>query len=439
MKKNSKMAITLVIVLLIVLLIILLVSLEKNNLIKINFPLLANSNSTNAYYEVKFANENSVDLLIKINNTNGIKQVEFPDGNILNANNKINVGIDFKAEKGNNYQFKIKAEGTSDKILSINTDEIYASIPTIAIRNIQTTIKTYNPLKITYSLSDKIEDNIIGIDLQKSKYIFTDSETVYSKDDSIWNNASNFTNEEGTINRLYTDDNIGEIYYLHILAVNKTGEGYATYVSPEITVEPVIDFELGEAELSQYYGNIVSNYTPTKGSNWRLFFADSNFVYLMSDIVATQSLEVETEGISSPGASLNSLCNWWTTQYIAVNNVRWGTNTDNWEECTDMKDSNNKNIANWAIGGPTIELFAKSFNATHTAQISVTFNQRWGYYINGGTKVSYSSNFNRPEIDSLIYKGNFWICSPCSVNASGNCLYASRDDGVMASFCYRSI
>jgi len=193
--------------------------------------------------------------------------------------------------------------------------------------------------------------------------------------------------------RLLTTDEINE--------VNETGQvtiGSRTIVfeTVEKEIEPVI---IGDAKLSNKYGEIVryNGYTSTDVTEWQLFFADDNNIYLISkNLVSNSPNWVSYEGeIGEPGLSLNSTVIDWQSRRGDKNAAIYLLDVSKWSQfCS--------NVANWAIGGPTVDLFLASYNATHETKINLSCDTV-GYYNN--------SNFSYIlEIDKKIY------CGDCSYN-----------------------
>ena len=122
----------------------------------------------------------------------------------------------------------------------------------------------------------------------------------------------------------------------------------------------------------------VSGYSITKGSNWRLFYANSSNAYLISDLENTSDLSsftwFGTSTISTLGQKLNSkftASGDWNLKSDGVNlnnNIKAVAALLDSTQWTDYKTTE----ANWAIGAPTLEMFIASYNATHTAQLDCT-------------------------------------------------------------------
>ena len=193
--------------------------------------------------------------------------------------------------------------------------------------------------------------------------------------------------------KLLTTDEMDEI--------NATGQvtiGSRTIVfgTEEKEIEPVI---IGDAELSNKYGEMVkyNGYASSDVTEWQLFFADDSNIYLISkNLIGNSPNWVGYEGeVGEPGLSLNSNVINWENRSGSKNAATYLLDVSKWSQyCS--------NVANWAIGGPTVDLFLASYNATHETQINLSCDSR-GY--NNNYDFSYTL-----EIDKKIY------CGECGYN-----------------------
>ena len=104
-----------------------------------------------------------------------------------------------------------RKSATSSKVIvdTIVPNEAEITIPTnTATNNVQATVK----------LSDNTNGS--GIDLSNCKYIYSTVTLPYGDTEAIWNTATIFTSETQTITVTSSTD---EVYYLHVLLVDKAG------------------------------------------------------------------------------------------------------------------------------------------------------------------------------------------------------------------------
>ena len=203
------------------------------------------------------------------------------------------------------------------------------------------------------------------------------------------------------------------------------------------------------------YGRIVNNYT-AQNLVWRLFYEDSNNIYLISETqdkdyplqsvqlwnytnnnvntyTAIDSKYVSGESVSTQGQALMPLA---SSLFVSTNTnpnilgTAYLCDTDDNGPWKDYKIGN----ASWAMGGPTIELFAASYNATHTNhQITL------GVGINGYTENTGQEWFLKTEnggIYRLRNTGYWWIASPTQYTSFVNMVHRVSDGG--GGLCFYS-
>ncbi len=104
-----------------------------------------------------------------------------------------------------------KKSATSSKVL---VDTIVPNEPSITIPNTAST----NTVQAIVTMSDNTNGS--GLDLANCKYIYSTVSNPYGDTEEIWNTATAFTSEAQTIT---VTSNTNEIYYLHVLLVDKAG------------------------------------------------------------------------------------------------------------------------------------------------------------------------------------------------------------------------
>ena len=174
---------------------------------------------------------------------------------------------------------------------------------------------------------------------------------------------------------------------------------------------------IGEAINTDKYGWKVKNYTITTEEFttgvWRLFYQDSNYTYLITDeCVGSYAprlfYDSYTNGssVSTIGQKLNPKASTLFTETNTNMNIRataWLTDPNVWESYTNSD-------AVFAIGAPTVELFAASYNNTGKTNTIVVDLGTAGYTYNVSSGwLSAGDNYG-------IYNKNgsseWWISSP---------------------------
>ena len=222
------------------------------------------------------------------------------------------------------------------------------------------------------------------------------------------------------------------------------------------------------ADKSAYYGKTVSGYTCTNSagvSAWQIFYADDSNIYLIaSDYISsaycpsskTKSINVgitdyclymsdvvsDYQGlasVSTVGQSLNKSY----FDYLTANSTT--STNNNMKAVAYMTDTNVWNVyagpkAEYAIGGPTIEMLMKSYSQKYKVdyqakatsatgyQISTDGGDNWTYYIEDSSKY-----LNTEDSQYVIKTTNkayaMWLGSP-SANDTNYVMLADYDGSV---------
>lgn len=221
-----------------------------------------------------------------------------------------------------------------------------------------------------------------------------------------------------------------------------------------------------------YYGREVTNYTDPSGDpdiKWQIYYADkdSNTIYLIADRYARNSYVPQSKGsysidksgnyeiylssisqaytgsASITDARVKKLISWVSSYPSSTNtnikSVAYLLDIDLWN--AQYKDST---YGAYAIGGPTIELFCKSYKDTHPDRYiecadmnSDGYNVKWsdgttyGDSVSGlPTRVDYTKifrNYRLYVIPKSSNSGIYWLASPSAF--TGSYLLNVRYDG----------
>lgn len=229
-------------------------------------------------------------------------------------------------------------------------------------------------------------------------------------------------------------------------------------------------------KANNYYGKSV-NYTSANGvTGWKIFYADTNNIYLIADdyvdvaklpkgtneegqsvgsapantntsypkaasfnnvrdVYSTGAARITTDTIKNLNSSFFARSDANTNTNVNMKVVAYMLDTTAWST---FKDSNGK--ADYAIGGPTLEMLFKSYNKKHPGknyEAQATSATGYQLRVNGGTWKGYtdSSSDYLDSSDSLYVlpssKGAnaIWVASP-SADSADRVMYVLCNGGV---------
>ena len=219
----------------------------------------------------------------------------------------------------------------------------------------------------------------------------------------------------------------------------KSTEPYVKEIEKTISIKVKEKISIGEAINAEKYGMKVKNYTTEEAEVgcWRLFYQDEDYTYLISDNVINlvQSLEnlykeagyddYTGADVSEVGQGLNPMLKEKggfsaSNTYKNIKAVAYLTNPDQWQKYK-------SDDAEYAIGGPTIELLVKSFNATVEVEedgrrrISALGVDEGVGYNNAGASGLFLPNYNHGIYNHEAFKGAMWeLGSPARLQENGS-------------------
>ena len=229
-------------------------------------------------------------------------------------------------------------------------------------------------------------------------------------------------------------------------------------------------------KANNYYGKSV-NYTSANGvTGWKIFYVDTNNIYLIADdyvdvaklpkgtneegqsvgsapantntsypkaasfnnvrdVYSTGAARITTDTIKNLNSSFFARSDANTNTNVNMKVVAYMLDTTAWST---FKDSNGK--ADYAIGGPTLEMLFKSYNQKHPGknyEAQATSATGYQLRVNGGTWKGYtdSSSDYLDSSDSLYVlpssKGAnaIWVASP-SADSADRVMYVLCNGGV---------
>lgn len=184
-----------------------------------------------------------------------------------------------------------------------------------------------------------------------------------------------------------------------------------------------------------YYGREITNYTPPNGDpdiNWRIYYADKedNKIYLISNrcvnpwlyipmgseagmfdlngscITFANIVDNYAGSASITDARIKKLISWVnsypTSTNVSIRAVAYLLDTELWNEYY-----KNTTYGDFAIGGPTLELFCKSYKDTHPIWYAEYLIVKDGYYVKWREYDEWESSLTLEENSySQVFRNN---------------------------------
>ena len=218
----------------------------------------------------------------------------------------------------------------------------------------------------------------------------------------------------------YSDSEFTTVYDF-TSAINGDTTIYAKLVTAQ-PADPTAKFGEANSKYVNDFGKIVTGYgvgdtneATITARTWRLFYADSNYAYLISDSIGKSALN-NTRIVKGFGTS--------TISTLAENFNSTYTDKGDWTLKTDGNDLNN-NIkavaalldteqwkdykstdAEWAVGAPTLEMFVASYNETHSNSETATSlgvsNHTIAYNVESNTSTGYKVGLDGGALNNYI-------------------------------------
>ncbi len=206
---------------------------------------------------------------------------------------------------------------------------------------------------------------------------------------------------------LTTKDEYGK----HEIEISKI---YNKAIKPIILARDIAN----STDKSEYYGATVSGYTCTNSAGvnaWKIFYADENNIYLIVDDYISYEYAPKGKGGTSLNQGDTNYKLYFTdvisdyagssditdTKIKALNNDYFNVKgyssvENNMKAVAYMLDTNAWSVfagnkAEYAIGGPTIEMFMKSYSQKHNVDYKVQASSSMGYEISTDEGNSWES------------------------------------------------
>ena len=266
---------------------------------------------------------------------------------------------------------------------------------------------------------------------------------------------------DGTIDKDQLNKNLGNIAGLKIGESNFGGENIVKELPVTVTLNGYdigIDANGGVEKIPEiiakiranpqaYYGKKVTNYN-ANGKTYRIFYVDKdnyfkggyNTIYLKADFSGSVTCSTSYDANQTLIKKMNPL---WATKgntvaakITTISNeneqaAAWLCDPSKWTAYCDTDK------ANYAIGGPSVEMYVKSYNQTHGdnalgCQYQTNDAPGYGYKVKGTIQNSgWYTNSNTLDY-SMTYKsmycgqngentGTWWLASPSANGSGGVC------------------
>ena len=269
---------------------------------------------------------------------------------------------------------------------------------------------------------------------------------------------------DGTIDKDQLNKNLGNIAGLKIGESNFGGENIVKELPVTVTLNGYdigIDANGGVEKIPEiiakiranpqaYYGKKVTNYKASDSdtNTYRIFYVDKdndfkdgyNTIYLKADFSGSVSCSTSYDASQTLIKRMNPL---WATKGNTVEAETTTISNQNEQAAAWLCDPSkwtaycDTDKANYAIGGPSVEMYVKSYNQTHGdnalgCQYQTHDAPGYGYKVKGTIQNSgWYTNSNTLDY-SMTYKsmycgqngentGTWWLASPSANGSGGVC------------------
>ena len=269
---------------------------------------------------------------------------------------------------------------------------------------------------------------------------------------------------DGTIDKDQLNKNLGNIAGLKIGESNFGGENIVKELPVTVTLngyDIVINANGGVEKIPEiiakiranpqaYYGKKVTNYKASDSdtNTYKIFYVDKdnyfkdgyNTIYLKADFSGSVSCSTSYDASQTLIKKMNPL---WATKGNTVAAKTTTISNENEQAAAWLCDPSkwtaycDTDKANYAIGGPSVEMYVKSYNQTHGdnalgCQYQTHDAPGYGYKVKGTIQNSgWYTNSNTLDY-SMTYKsmycgqngentGTWWLASPSANGSGGVC------------------
>ena len=258
-------------------------------------------------------------------------------------------------------------------------------------------------------------------------------------------------------------------YTLTVKITDEAGNSEESSIDVSTIAKPGIEAEEIKKAPASYYGKVVTGYTCNSPgvTTWRIFYADESNIYLIADDYisaenapdgqggsklyenSTYSLSFDDVFQDYSGASWisqNSKGAKWLNEFLNANSYNTSSSTrTNIRAVAYLMDTNVWSIyagedAEYAMGGPTLELFCASYKDTHPDRyIECSVTSSYGYSVkwsDAGSYGTYISGLTPDEFNKIYIKSDtdkasaLWLASPSAYDSDNvmDAAYRGRVD-----------
>ena len=419
-----------------------------------------------------YTNQDKVIIKLTVKNAKGIKEIQCPDGT-KKGENTTETTIEYEVTKNGTYTFKVIDNENKEETRDIIIDKIDKDDPTSC--TITAKVKD-GAIEVTATAEDaesREDGTSVKSGIGKYEYYVIDSNDNTTKYDT--NKIENLAS--GT-------------YSVYVKAYDKAGNSKQSDTVSDLQISAVLNnitAQMVAEHPETYYGLKVTNYESKNGQDyWKIFYSDGEHIFLITGDYVDLSVEnrlnsntgmekigdnyrVKWSSSNLPSLQTNTDKNgndidsivktrFKATGYTLNSSnensrcVSTLLNTSNWEGYKD-----NGNMAEYAIGGSTIEMWIASWNELCDKKYNKSSDKlycnnigSYGYYVgtnlsssdcsvNVSKKDGYNNSLYYPHHKS-VSDGNdscyiYWLASPSAYSSSG-AINVIRYDGYVEYYQY---
>lgn len=345
-----------------------------------------------------YTNQDKVIIKLTVKNSKGIKEIQCPDGT-KKGENTTETTIEYEVTKNGTYTFKVIDNENKEETRDIIIDKIDKDAPTSCA--------------ITAEVKDGAIEVTTTTEDAETRSDGTSNKSGIAKYKCYVDGKENGENNNGT----FKIENLASgKYSVYVIAYDKAGNSKQSDLVSNLKISRTytnITAQMVAEHPETYYGLKVTNYESKNGQNdWRIFYSDGTHIFLITgdyvDLSVANRLNSNT-GMTKQGSKYR--VNWssapsslqtvedtvktrfMTTGYTLNSSnpssrcVSTLLNASNWENYKD-----NNGMAEYAIGGSTIEMWMDSWNKRYpNDKLYCNNTNADGYYV--GTSSS-PSDYN---------------------------------------------
>ena len=390
-----------------------------------------------------YTNQDKVIIKLTVKNAKGIKEIQCPDGT-KKGENTTETTIEYEVTKNGTYTFKVIDNENKEETRDIIIDEIDKDAPTSCA--------------ITAKVNDEgaIEVTTTAVDAE-TRSDGTSNKSGLRRYECYVKGEKKGESTDGT----FKIENLSSgTYSVYVIAYDKAGNSKQSDPVSNLKISRTytnITAQMVAEHPETYYGLKVTNYESKNGQNdWRIFYSDGEHIFLITgdyvDLSVANRLNSNTGmtkigtkyrvNWSSAPSSLQTVedtvkTRFMTTGYTLNSSnpssrcVSTLLNASNWENYKD-----NNGMAEYAIGGSTIEMWMDSWYKRYpNDRLYCNNTNKYGYYVGTSSNPSdfsitssvmdekdgYKNSTLYYPCKSPVSDGNrecdrYWLVSPSAIN-----------------------